>query len=124
MVGRSKCRLLLLASLTLALCGAYGHEAAAAGGHRVSSPLVVQTDKGAVRGTLSGGVREFLGIPYAAPPVGALRWRAPRPAAPWAGVRDATSPGKFVRPPTVAVLMYQPEITARTAADMIEIQPR
>jgi para-nitrobenzyl esterase len=95
MVGGSRCRLLLLASLTLALCGAYGHEAAAAGGHRVSSPLVVQTDKGAVRGMFSGGVREFLGIPYAAPPVGALRWRAPRPAAPWAGVRQATSPGNL-----------------------------
>ena len=35
----------------------------------------------------------------------------------------ATSPGKYVRPPTVAVLMYQPEITARTAADRIEIRP-
>ncbi len=99
-IGRSKCRLLLLAGLTLALgltvapSGAYaqGPGAAAAA---MSSPLVVQTDKGAVRGTLSGGVREFLGIPYAAPPVGALRWRAPRPAAPWAGVRDATSPGKL-----------------------------
>ena len=99
-IGRSKGRLLLLAGLTLALgltvapSGAYaqGPGAAAAG---MSSPLVVQTDKGAVRGTLSGGVREFLGIPYAAPPVGALRWRAPRPAAPWAGVRDATSPGKL-----------------------------
>ncbi len=99
-IGRSKGRLLLLAGLTLALgltvapSGAYaqGPGAAAAA---MSSPLVVQTDKGAVRGTLSGGVREFLGIPYAAPPVGALRWRAPRPAAPWAGVRDATSPGKL-----------------------------
>ena len=34
---------------------------------------------------------EFLGVPYAAPPVGALRWRAPQPAARWTGVRDATS---------------------------------
>jgi para-nitrobenzyl esterase len=95
MVGGSKYRLLLLAGLTLALSSVYGHEAGAAGAPGASSPQVVQTDKGAVRGMVSGGVREFLGIPYAAPPVGALRWRAPRPAAPWAGVRDATSPGKL-----------------------------
>jgi para-nitrobenzyl esterase len=95
MVGGSKCRLLLLASLTLAPCAVYGHEARAAGTRGASSPLVVQTDKGAVRGMLSGGVREFLGIPYAAPPVGALRWRAPDPAAPWAGIKDATAPGNL-----------------------------
>lgn len=52
---------------------------------------VVHTDKGVVRGTVAGGVRAFLGIPYAAPPVGDLRWRAPEPAAAWHGIRDATS---------------------------------
>jgi para-nitrobenzyl esterase len=35
----------------------------------------------------------YRGIPYAAPPIGDLRWKAPQPAAPWAGVRDATKPG-------------------------------
>jgi len=38
----------------------------------------------------AGAADEFLGIPYAAPPVGALRWRPPQPAARWSGVRDAT----------------------------------
>ena len=55
-------------------------------------PTVVQTDKGSVRGSGAGGVRTFLGIPFAAPPVGPLRFSAPRPAAPWTGVRDATQP--------------------------------
>jgi para-nitrobenzyl esterase len=54
---------------------------------------VVPTDKGAVRGTVKTTYTEWLGIPYAAPPVGPLRWKAPQPAAPWSGVRDATRPG-------------------------------
>ena len=55
--------------------------------------LVVQTDKGSVRGTLAGNVRAFLGIPFAAPPVGPLRFSPPKPAAAWTGVRDAVQPG-------------------------------
>jgi para-nitrobenzyl esterase len=53
---------------------------------------VVWTATGAVRGTVTAQVRVFAGIPFAAPPVGALRWQAPRPAASWSGVRDATAP--------------------------------
>ncbi|SNY24125.1 carboxylesterase/lipase family protein [Paractinoplanes atraurantiacus] len=52
--------------------------------------LVVKTDKGAVRGTTDGELREFHGIPYASPP---RRWTSPRPAAAWTGVRDAKTPG-------------------------------
>jgi para-nitrobenzyl esterase len=51
---------------------------------------VVATTEGLVRGIAAEGNDQFLGIPYAAPPVGALRWRPPQPAARWAGVRDAT----------------------------------
>lgn len=56
-----------------------------------SDPLIVKTDKGKVRGafTTDGKVRAFKGIPYAAPPVGELRWQPPQPAAKWKGVRDA-----------------------------------
>jgi len=53
--------------------------------------VVVHTDQGVVRGSARDGLRAFLGIPYAAPPVGNLRWRAPQPAAAWRGVRDATT---------------------------------
>ncbi|MFI6907691.1 carboxylesterase/lipase family protein [Nonomuraea sp. NPDC050394] len=51
----------------------------------------VRTDKGKVRGVTDGRVNRFLGVPYAAPPVGALRWASPRPAVPWKGVRDAAA---------------------------------
>ena len=54
-----------------------------------SSP-VVATDDGPVRGTTVGQMQAFLGLPYAAPPVGDLRWRPPQPNAGWQGVRDAS----------------------------------
>jgi para-nitrobenzyl esterase len=56
-----------------------------------TATLVVATAGGAVRGKTVAATREFLGIPYAAPPVGALRWQPPRPAAPWHGTRAATA---------------------------------
>lgn len=58
-----------------------------------AEPGVVATDRGAVRGIALGGVRSYRGVPFAAPPVGALRWRAPEPAACWSGVRDANAFG-------------------------------
>src|SRR5580704_708328 len=62
---------------------------------RASNPLVVKTDHGKVQGKMSadGQARDFLGIPYAAPPVGRLRWKPPQPGAKWDGVRQATSFG-------------------------------
>jgi para-nitrobenzyl esterase len=50
---------------------------------------VVQTASGAVRGAIRNGALEFRGIPYAAPPPGALRWASPQPAAAWEGTLDA-----------------------------------
>lgn len=54
---------------------------------------VVQTDKGKVQGLEESGIDAFLGIPYAAPPVGERRFRAPEPADAWTGVADATGYG-------------------------------
>jgi para-nitrobenzyl esterase len=50
---------------------------------------VVRTDAGLLSGTSVNGARVFNGIPYAAPPVGALRWQTPQPVRPWDGVRQA-----------------------------------
>ncbi|MFC4010378.1 carboxylesterase/lipase family protein [Nonomuraea purpurea] len=52
-----------------------------------------RTDTGWVRGARAERVDSFLALPYAAPPVGDLRWRAPRPAPAWQGVREAATWG-------------------------------
>ena len=58
----------------------------------IGFPLV-RVDGGLLLGRSDNGVDEFRGIPFAAPPVGPLRWRAPQPAAGWFGVRDAEKSG-------------------------------
>ncbi|MHC4470304.1 MAG: carboxylesterase/lipase family protein [Planctomycetota bacterium] len=60
---------------------------------REAGPPTARVDSGAVSGKLVGedrDVRAFLGIPYAAPPVGPLRWKPPAPARPWTGARACT----------------------------------
>jgi para-nitrobenzyl esterase len=54
---------------------------------------VVRTTGGEARGVRTGGILNFYGLPYAAPPVGDLRWQQPWVAQPWRGVRDASSRG-------------------------------
>ena len=67
--------------------------------------MILQTriDSGEIRGVSSSdlNVTMFRGIPYAQPPVGALRWRAPQPVIPWKGVRDCLEPAAVpMRNPT------------------------
>ncbi|MBN8809318.1 MAG: carboxylesterase family protein [Sphingomonas sp.] len=58
-----------------------------------ASPTQAATDAGTLAGTVEGPLVVFKGIPYAAPPVGPLRWKAPQPATHWSGVRPATRYG-------------------------------
>jgi len=69
------------AALVLSLCAGSAHA------------QTVATNAGELRGSAQQGAEAFLGIPYAAPPVGQNRWRAPQPVSPWQGVRDATAFG-------------------------------
>jgi para-nitrobenzyl esterase len=76
--------LVLLALLCLAACGAAPPPAP-------GRPVQVRVETGALAGEARDGVMVFKGLPYAAPPVGPLRWRPPQPAAAWTGVRPATA---------------------------------
>jgi para-nitrobenzyl esterase len=77
---------ILLSCAFIAAVGVWSAQSLASG-------LTVRTVQGRITGKVinDGKVRAFLGLPYAAPPVGNLRWRAPEPAADWKGVRAATS---------------------------------
>ncbi|MGE5199367.1 MAG: carboxylesterase/lipase family protein [Rhodospirillaceae bacterium] len=72
------------------------------------TPPVVRVDGGELQGVAADGVEAFKGVPFAAPPVGDLRWRPPQPPAPWTGVRQAAEfgadcmQGRFGPPPTAA----------------------
>ncbi|MER6526328.1 carboxylesterase family protein [Streptomyces sp. NPDC001508] len=70
-----------------------GVGVASAAGASAPAALLVQTDQGAVRGVTREGVDDFLGIPFAAPPVGDLRFKPPQPAHAWSGVREADQYG-------------------------------
>jgi para-nitrobenzyl esterase len=66
---------------------------------------IVRVETGDLQGVIDDGVASFKGIPFAAPPVGELRWRPPQPAVPWTGVRQAAEfgadcmQGRFGPPP-------------------------
>jgi len=65
-----------------------GHGAA-----RAAAAPEARLDSGPVRGKIADGLRVFLGIPYAAPPVGVLRWSPPQPPEPWTQPREADAFG-------------------------------
>jgi para-nitrobenzyl esterase len=71
---------------------------------------VVQTSAGALRGSVRDHGVLFGGVPYAAPPVGRLRYAAPAPAGSWEGIRDARSPG----PPLPQPVRTLPGLDSRT----------
>jgi para-nitrobenzyl esterase len=71
-----------------ALCAALPGVAAGQTAQKTMS-AIVETKEGPVQGFVSNGVTEFLGVPYAEPPVGSLRWQPPKDKAPWTATRAA-----------------------------------
>ena len=89
--------LIRVAALSVAVIALLAGGAAAAGAQTVLDPdASVIVTGGAIRGAVSAGnagIVAFKGIPFAAPPVGDLRWRPPEPVVGWEGVRDASESG-------------------------------
>ena len=81
---------LVLCVLLAGGCGRGGGDSADVGSTNAG---VVRTTAGLVRGVTAADYRFFAGVPYAAPPVGPLRWQPPAPVQPWSGLRDATRAG-------------------------------
>src|SRR5262249_14457239 len=79
--------------ISLAACAAPAQKIEPAAAPTARGPDIVDVEGGSIRGLAHGEARAFKGIPFAAPPVGDLRWRPPAPVTPWRGVRDATGFG-------------------------------
>jgi len=86
-IANRACRCALQLLLVALLLSPTAHPASAGD---AASPLVVQTHDGKVRGMEGRGVREYRGIPFAAPPLGDLRFEPPAPVTPWTNVLDAS----------------------------------
>jgi para-nitrobenzyl esterase len=93
--GSTRGRLLCFAPLAVLLCSCASDDAPSeqAPDGEIQNGTLIHLGSGALQGSLQGGARSFLGIPYAQPPLGELRFKAPLPAAPWQGTRDATQFG-------------------------------
>jgi para-nitrobenzyl esterase len=81
-------------------------------------PEIVRTSSGQVRGRIVDGVHRFVGMPYAQPPVGELRWRPPQPAVGWDGIRDAT---EFAAAPIQTINMQPKALRAEQSEDCLYI---
>ncbi|RPE39166.1 para-nitrobenzyl esterase [Streptomyces sp. Ag109_O5-1] len=79
----------------------------------MSEHVTTRISTGTLRGVRADGIDRYLGIPYAAAPIGDLRFREPQPAPAWDGVRDATTTG-----PTAPQIPYGP-VTAQFLANVI-----
>src|SRR5690606_13213404 len=86
MRGFRECFPVLLCTLAVACTREGG-----GGGEATASAAIEQVEVtgGIVQGTVNRGVAAFKGVPFAAPPVGDLRWKAPQPVVPWAGIKQA-----------------------------------
>ncbi|MGA8193373.1 MAG: carboxylesterase family protein, partial [Acetobacteraceae bacterium] len=92
MAKRAKNALSLTAAVLLGLLSATAVTTPRATAAERGGPLV-RTTEGSVQGFVNNGVNSFLGIPFAAAPVGALRWQPPQPRAAWTQTLDATKFG-------------------------------
>ena len=84
---------LVIGGVIALTAGGRSARAAAADPAACAANTDIQTTYGPICGTASGGINEWFGIPYAAPPIGSLRWAPPQPPTPWQTALPATSFG-------------------------------
>jgi para-nitrobenzyl esterase len=104
--GRAAFAVALSAATLAAAGGTADATLSASAGSALRASPVVHTEDGSVEGVAVAGGYAFRGLPYAAPPIGDLRWRPPQPPASWRGARDASQyapscpqPPNLFRPP-------------------------
>jgi para-nitrobenzyl esterase len=108
----------LMVAVLLASCGCGGGQAPVGSTPTPpADPALAPTAAGTVRGVVTPDHRLFAGIPYAAPPLGPLRFQPPASALPWPGVRDATHPG----PRCIQDLSHQPDFGVPTSEDCLTL---
>src|SRR3954471_4592073 len=83
MAGVATVTALAVAGFTVAAVSPPRAVAAQAAAPACTADTLVNTDKGPVCGMVNSGVTSYLGVPFAAPPVGTLRWQPPAPVAAW-----------------------------------------
>ncbi|HBK47183.1 MAG TPA: carboxylesterase [Xanthomonadaceae bacterium] len=88
---------------------------------KAESAPVVDTAAGRVQGLAEGPLQVFKGIPFAAPPVGALRWKAPAPVQAWSGVKDATQFGPACIQPSNRVQSIYAQDIGATSEDCLSL---
>jgi para-nitrobenzyl esterase len=136
MTGTAKCDApRRVGRIRMAILAATAAAAVASIGARGQTPPLtraVHTVEGDVQGIVANGVNEFLGIPFAAPPVGDLRWRPPQDVAPWTTTLAATRFGKtcaqpvrgiFTRPSNNEDCLYLNVYTADPLPDTAARRP-
>jgi carboxylesterase type B len=85
--------------LTALLAGLMAARSANAEGRIEGSPVIVEGGAIVGKWAANAAVRAYLGIPFAASPTGALRWKSPQPVTPWPGVRPAVVYGPHGKMP-------------------------
>jgi para-nitrobenzyl esterase len=98
MNSRANSTILLVLSLAAICAVTLGSAVNAAADKRGNYPII-HTESGPLNGIIGSGVKEYLGIPYAAPPVGARRWTPPQAFGKWKGLFQATQFGNYCTQP-------------------------
>ncbi|MET0716902.1 MAG: carboxylesterase family protein [Pseudoxanthomonas sp.] len=88
---------------------------------KAESAPIVTVETGRLQGSVEGPIQVFRGVPYAAPPVGKLRWRPPIPAPAWPGVKDATEFGAACIQPTARVQSIYAQDIGPTSEDCLTL---